>query len=157
MWIQRGIYTAFIFRFNLMQKRELKKKKIQANGRWKWISETWLDLLHLRIRFREIDMLMERSLEQIFWEESGARMAGGFPSAPEIGGISSLENRMEFKLSVRENPNIFRNFTPWGDDEITILSLSNEGFVLVKGLFHFLGELRSGTFGLDHPCHDWGG
>lgn len=70
----------------------------------------WLDLLHLGIRFREIKMLTECSLEQIFREESGVRMAGGFPSAPEMGGISSLGKRMEFKLSVRKKPQYIQEF-----------------------------------------------
>lgn len=49
--------------------------KNRARGRWKWISEMWL---HLVIWFREINMVMEYSLEQILWEESGAGRPGAF-------------------------------------------------------------------------------
>lgn len=150
-----GIYTAFIFRFILMQKRELiKKKKIKQKGRWKWISETWLDPPHLGIRFREINGLMGYSLEQIFREESGARMAGGFPSFWIRAG-----KKMKFELSVRENLDIFRNFTPCGVkrwswssqlEKTPIYSgislnggminlLFNEGLAFFKGLFSFFG------------------
>lgn len=64
--------------------------------------------LHLVIRFREINMLMEYSLEQILWEESGARMARGFPSlwisSAGIGGISSLEKSWSLSLQLEKTP-----------------------------------------------------
>lgn len=52
---------------------------------------------------------------------------------------SQSGKKLEFKPSVRENPNKFRNFTRWRDEQFTVLSLPNEGSALVKGLFSFLG------------------
>lgn len=53
-------------------------------------------------------MVMEYSLEQILWEESGARMARGFPSlwisSAGIGGIASLEKSWSLSLQLEKTP-----------------------------------------------------
>ena len=105
-----GIYILFVLRFKLNRATGTKKQN-KGEG-CKRISETCLNLLHLLIRFSEINRLIQYSLalpEQIFREESGARMAAGFSclqiTAAELVEISILKKRssLSFQLTTTQH------------------------------------------------------
>lgn len=134
-------YCSFLD-FSLIEKQEQQQKANQGEG-CKCIPETCLKLLHLWIRFSEINTLIQFSLalpKQIFREESGARTAADFSclqiTAAELAEVSILGKRSSVAFQLVKTQHI-QEFHILGGMINLQFPLSDVAFALSKGLFSF--------------------